>query len=383
MKGQNKLCDSAIKTNNYNIYITCLGGYGGNALLNGFKNARGANNYKWIGSHDDIYMLARSEAHVNYLLPSACNNKEEYINCTKKIIQEEEVDLFIPKSDMELCILASELGSLKCRTFLPDSREILATQDKLKFYDILEKNNVPAAKTSQIESICNIEGVLSNIPKVADKYWLRIKTAGKAGAYGATWTRNIDEIENWIIKWQKRQIKVSDFIISEYLPGRLFECILLYKNGILKLGKIYENIKFANGEVPANLGVGSTPGIAKTVSDEISVMALKNAIAAVQSTSNYTNTKSNGIYHLSAKVNKDNIPCITEVNIGRTPSTIEIFNSTGKYNISEYFLYYALDQDIDDPKEVFDLDYKEKYIIRSLDQRIQIKDLNQLNYKKL
>jgi hypothetical protein len=197
---------------------------------------------------------------------------------------------------------------------------------------------------------------------------LRIKTAGTAGAYGATWVKNRKDAKEWIDKWiQDKKVKVSDFIISEYLPGRLFECIMLYKNGILKLAKIYENIKFATGGDPNNYGVGSTPSLAKTASDPIAINALDNAVNAVESSSKHVNTISNGVYHLSAKLDKDGIPNITEVNIGRPPSTVSIFNRTGKYNLAEYLLSYALDISIDDPSTVYDIDETNKYIVRSLD----------------
>ena len=55
------------------------------------------------------------------------------------------------------------------------------------------------------------------------------------------------------------------------------------------------------------------------------------------------------------------------MNIGRTPSTIAIFNRTGKYNFAEYFLHYALDEAIADPVDIYDIDNGDKFIIRSLD----------------
>jgi len=368
--------------NNYCILLTCLGGYGGLSLMEDFKKGKRIDNVKWIGTHNDRYMLARSNADVNYFVPSAMNNVNKYLDVTMRIIEKEKVDLFIPKSDAEVAAIFPYIDKIGCKTFLPNYLEISATQDKYDFYLILKNANVPTPKTINVLGFDQLSNYLAELPTVDNRYWLRIKTAGTAGAYGATWVQNEKEAKEWIEKWVvKKDVKISDFIISEYLPGRLFECIMLYYNGTLKLAKIYENLKFATGGDPNNFGVGSTPILARTVSDSIAVSALDNAVSAVESAARYVNTKPNGVYHLSAKLNENGIPCITEVNIGRTPSTVSIFNRTGRYNLAEYFLYYALDIDINDPSTVYDIDESNKYIVRSLDYPISIigkKDLEEI-----
>ena len=45
---------------------------------------------------------------------------------------------------------------------------------------------------------------------------------------------------------------------------------------------------------------------------------------------------------MSVKANINEIPCLTEINIGRTPSTINIFNNVGKINASREFINCAL-----------------------------------------
>ena len=143
--------------------------------------------------------------------------------------------------------------------------------------------------------------------------------------------------------------------------------------------KIYENLRFATGGNPMNYGIGSTPDLAKTVDDEVSRAALENAVNAVKASSKECSTITNGIYHMSAKQNSKGIPCITEVNIGRTPSTISIFNRTGSYNVAEYFLNYALEEKIKDPEIIFDIPSTTFYAIRSLDQPLCLRSEEQMN----
>ena len=292
----------------------------------------------------------------------------------------ENADLIIPKSDAEVKALYPVLDKIKCDTFLPDFAEIDATQDKLDFYKILEKHSVPAAKTLQINTLDSLPSLFGLIDEVEGRYWLRVKTAGTAGAYGATWVKEEKQAVKWINSFcNKEGTSVQEFTLSEFLPGRLFECLVLFKNGELKLAKIYENLRFANGGEPQNYGVGSTPDLAKTIDDDLPRKALANAVLAIESASKECSTTPNGIYHMSAKQNSKGEPCITEVNIGRPPSTISIFNRIGKYNVAEYFLNYALKHEISDPDPVFDIPEETYFAIRSLDQALCVRTEAQMN----
>lgn len=363
-----------------NVLLTCMGGYGALTLLEDFKRSELSKKVNFIGCHVDPIFLGRSSLPINYLVPSALKDQDNYLRAIKKIIEIENVDLIIPKSDAELTALFPVLNDLKCATFLPDVKEIEATQDKLDFYKILAKHSIPAAKTLQINSLDLLPKLFKEIDDVDGKYWLRIKTAGTAGAYGATLVKDPSEAKEWISSFCRKEFtSIQEFTLSEYLPGRLFECLVLYNNGDLKLAKIYENLRFANGGDPQNLGVGSTPDLAKTIDDEVSHKALLNAIGAVTSSSRECGTVPNGIYHMSAKQNSEGEPCITEVNIGRTPSTISIFNRIGKYNVAEYFLHYALKQEIDDPDQPFDIPKETHFAIRSLDQEVCIRTESEMN----
>jgi len=366
-----------------NVILTCMGGNGALTLLEDFESSKLSKEINFIGTHSDHILLGRSPLKTNYLLPSASKEPGKYIQATKKIIEVENVDLIIPKSDAELTALSPVLDKIKCGTFLPDFAEIKATQDKLDFYKILEKYSVPAAKTLQIHTLDSLPSLFNEIEEVEGRYWLRVKTAGTAGAYGATWVKEESQAVEWINTFCKKEATtVSDFTLSEFLPGRLFECLVLYRGGELKLAKIYENLMFATGGDPQNFGVGSTPTLAKTIDDKVSRKALDNAVLAVESASKECSTIPNGIYHMSAKQNSEGEPCITEVNIGRTPSTISIFNRIGKYNVAEYFLHYALKREITNPEPVFDIPEETHFAIRTIDQRLCIRTEAQMNSAK-
>mgnify|MGYP001191267722 CR=1 FL=1 len=355
------------------ILLTCAGGYGALNFIDSLikKNT----SYEFFGTHSHKYFLYRSNFRKNYLVPPAIQEKA-YIQKTKKIINENKIDLIIPKSDIEVQMIGKHRKLLGCNVFLPDQKDIDNTQDKLNFYKLLKDTKVPLAKTFQIKKLKEVEKYISKIPKIEKKYWIRIKTAGTAGAYGASWVQNKNEVINWIQRCRRQsKIKISDFIISEFLPGRLFEILFLYKDGICIFGKVYENLKFLNSANAGNIGVGSSPELASSINDKLSMKALINGQLTILSIAKKLKTIPNGIYHMSLKENINKNPCVTEVNIGRTPSTINIFNNVGNINASKELLNCALGFKNKKHSKVFDLDSKKTLFIRSFDYKTTIIDI--------
>ena len=362
----------------YNILLTSMGGYGAINFIESFKHKTELN-LNFIGTHCNKYFLTRSSFKKNYLLPSALNNKDKYIKATLNLIRKEKIDLIIPKSDIEVRVLGEIREKLKCNIFLPDQREIEKLQDKLDFYNVMKIINIPVPLTFHIKNIRSLKVLLSKINKIDNKYWLRIKTSGLQGAYGASWVRNENEAISWINRCTRHNfVKVNDFIISEYLPGRLFECLVLFNNGKLELAKVYENLIKIESEDPGNFGVGSSPELACSVNDKLAYKALQFSIGAINLSAQHLNTAPNGIYHMSAKVNINGIPCLTEVNIGRPPSTINIFNQIGKYNVTDYFINFALGLNKSPPKQTIDKEIKKFFVVRSFDSFPKIISLNDL-----
>ena len=123
----------------FNVLLTCMGGNGALTLLDDFKRASIGNEINFIGTHLDKFLLSRSPEKTNYLVPSALREPTAYIAATKKIIEKENIDLIIPKSDAEVKVLHPNLGQIGCKTFLPDGKEIEGTQDKYAFFSILNR----------------------------------------------------------------------------------------------------------------------------------------------------------------------------------------------------------------------------------------------------
>ncbi len=365
----------------YNVLISCMGGYGALNLLDNIRKSSIGNQIKFFGHHADPYMLSRSPAVVNRLVPWA-KDEEKYIESTKRFISEEKIELLIPKSDKEVSVISKYRDELECMVFLPVYDEIVAAQDKYSFYRILKDASVWVAETYNIKKIDDIGVSIEKLRKI-QKYWIRVKTPGVAGAFAATWVDNAEQAKKWISLWQEMQgTDISEFTVSEFLPGRLFECLLLYHKGKLKVAKVYENLRYY-GVNQRISGMSSTPEIAKTSSDKEAIDAIRESVKAVEAIAEHVGSQPNGIYHLSAKENQDQKPCITESNIGRFPSTCAFFDRTGRYITAELYVRYALGIPGPDPKAVYDIEEKEIYMIRSLDKELMIKTKAEIESCKL
>jgi len=354
----------------YNVLVTCMGGYGALNLAEDIKNSNIGKQVEIVGTHADPYLLVRSSAERNYLMPWA-DSEKEYIESTKRLIDKENIDLLIPKSDKEVGLVSKHRDTLSCKLFLPEHNEIMSAQDKYSFYKIMKKYSIDVAETYDINTFDDVYNAIERLPRT-QRYWIRVKTAGLAGAVAATWVENADQAKAWISLWQDMNgTQLSEFTISEFLPGRLFECLLLYKNGKIKVAKVYENLRYY-GAAQRISGMSSTPEIAKTANDEKAIAAINAAKAATEAIADYAGTKSNGVYHLSAKENKDGRLCVTETNIGRFPSTSSFFNRTGKHNTAELYVRYGLDLPESNPDNIYDVVDKEIYMIRSLDKELSL-----------
>lgn len=347
-----------------------MGGYGAEHLCKSIVNSPIGSKVEIHGTHADRFLLARSSAKQNILSPWA-SDVDKYIQVIANYIVSHGIDLFIPKSDKEVTICSENRDIIPCKMFLPQPSDILAAQDKFSFYNILHKAGVHVAQTEQVNSIDQLSDIFEKL-RPAEKYWVRVKSAGEAGAFGATWVRNPKQASHWIQLWNElNSIPVNEFTVSEYLPGRLFEVLTLYSQGELKIAKIYENIEYYGGS--GFSGVGSTPKVAKTCSDPSAVQAVKESLKAIDALAMETQSQPNGIYHFSVKENNNQNPCITECNIGRFPSTCGFLNQIGQFNVGEWFVRFALnDFSSDVPSNLIDLEHNPIYMIRSLDQEMAL-----------
>ena len=154
-----------------------------------------------------------------------------------------------------------------------------------------------------------------------------------------------------------RGMKISDFTISEFLPGKDFACQSTWQHGHLILMKAAERLSYIEAASrPSNMS--SSPELAKTVYDE------KLFEFCIDVINKLSGGKAHGNYDIDIKMNEKNEFCVTEINIGRFFMITNLFNLSGKYSMIDTYLQLALNKN---PTISEKFDFSEKYLIRSLD----------------
>jgi len=314
------------------ILISAAGSGGTNELVRGSSQ-------EFIGITNNRYKLFTSVLAVNILVPSA-TDEENYIKKVNEIIKEYAIELFIPNSDIEVYIVSKNLHKIETKTFLPSVETVAVTLDKWKFYQKMKSLNVSVAKTFLINEKQDIVKAFEHLKQTplwcrvrdgaGSKYTSKVITPEDAQAY----------IEHCLNVYN---LKMDDFLISEYLGGEDFAVMTIWKKGMLKLCKMAKRVAYigAAGESP--------PNVIETFYDENVHTFVEEAIKKLDS-------DADGILNVDMKCYSDGSYAITEINAGRFYYNMPLFNY-GELNAFEAFFNIVDGKEIvkmsDDPEVIF------------------------------
>ncbi len=304
-----------------------------------------------IGCNASRFVLKKSPARRNYLLPLSTN---DYTTALRRIIRSERIDLIIPTSDADVVRLTQLRKSFGRRTFLPSDSVIERCQDKYGLTRFLRRRGLPAPLTYRIRSRKHINEVFARFRGRA-KLWCRIRTG--SGSLGAIPVRTQDQVRGWISFWEgMRSIPPDSFTLSEYLPGRDYCVQTIWDNGRLVLAKMAERILYLDTGSPS--GRSSMPALAKTVHDPYVIDVCARAIRALD-------VRASGVFFVDLKENEGGDPCITEINPGRFATMTNIHDLAGKHNMAVTYVRVALGKRVRIPNAY---DFAEgHYLVRSVD----------------
>jgi hypothetical protein len=306
-----------------------------------------------VGFHDDRFVLKKSSADKNYLVPGP--DQPGFRDALLHIVRQERIDLLIPNDDPEVRIIGDFRAELPCRVFLPQPAVIALCQDKYDLTAFLLARGLPAPATYPVSRLDEIDKIFRRLAPHR-KLWCRIRTGSRS--MGAIPVTRPAQARSWIEYWEEmRGVPATSFTLSEYLPGRDFSCQSLWKDGALVLVKVTERLSYFGGASRAS-GASSNAALAKTVVEPGVVEVCTNVIQALDGAAS-------GVFSIDLRENASRIPCVTEINVGRFFSTTNLFDLTGKHNMALTYVRLALDEplDIADPDDTAE-DY---YFVRDLD----------------
>jgi hypothetical protein len=99
-----------------------------------------------VGTHRDRFTLRNSKAHRNYLLPPAGDPR--FVDTLRTIIEREQIDLLMPNTASDVCVVSGLRDVLPCRTFLPSKSVIERCHDPRELSECLRAHDVPVAAPS-------------------------------------------------------------------------------------------------------------------------------------------------------------------------------------------------------------------------------------------
>lgn len=306
-----------------------------------------------VGCHTDRFVLKKSLADRNYLIPPLTDPR--FLAALRRLIRIEKINLLIPNSDPDVMAVAKLRSKISCRLFLPRTSVIELCQDKCELTAFLRSRGVPAPLTYPVTDRDEIDEIFRRLgPR--SLLWCRIRTGN--GSMGAIPVKRPEQARSWIDYWEEmRGVPAASFTLSEYLPGRDFAVQGLWKDGALILLKTCERLSyFGGGSHPS--GTSSTPALGKIVFEPQVVEVCRNAIHALDK-------EASGVFSVDLKEDANGVPCVTEINAGRFCMITNAFDLTGKHNMALTYVRLALGERVEIWEE-YDV-VENYYLVRDLD----------------
>lgn len=292
-------------------------GCGGSPAINFAKSLQYSKDDIYIvGADIDKYYIELAPVNKKYLIPHQAGKEKQYVKKLIEIIKKEKINFVHAQPDNEVKILSDYRNLLSARVLLPSKEAVDICQDKFAATEAFKKNGVPVPETIDLYN----KKQLKQIFQRGNFFWVRARNS-TGGGKASLPVKEFSQAKAWIEFWVEQGLSWSDFIISEYLPGKEVSWLSLWKDGILICSQGKQRLGWAKPNTSPS-GVGGTSGVQKTVHDtQVNKIATKAVLAVDE--------KPSGIYTVDLKENAKGIPCVTEINIGRFFTTSLFFATVG------------------------------------------------------
>jgi hypothetical protein len=282
------------------------------------------------GMNDDRFVLKMSLADRNHVSPAPAS--DDFVRAMLEIIKRERINVVMPTDENIVKVLSEQRGQFPIGLLLPRQDTIDLCQDKHALNLFLRRRAIPAPLTYNVNSLKDLDGIFARFSR-AGVLWCRVRRGARSVA--ATPVSTVEQARAWITQWRDLQgIKVSDFTLGEYLPGRHYVIPSVWRDGKLLRAQSIEVLGyFAAGNNPS--GTFSLSCLAKTI---VAGEALQTALKTVQAIEEYPS----GVFVVELKETADAVPAVTEINAGRFPAGVTALLAVGEDNMVEIFARAAV-----------------------------------------
>jgi biotin carboxylase len=294
-------------------------GAGGSAAANVLDCLRRASTpYRVVGADASAAKLHLSEADERVVIPRTTENG--YADAVVAAVERYGCDVVHAQPDPDVLAIGRLRGEIPATTYLPAQGALELAADKLAFTSRLRDATVAVPETTAFSETDDIASVTAKLLAEHERVWVRARRG--AGARASLPVRNGAQAEAWVRWWiDERGLQASDFMASEFLPGREFAYQSVWQDGELIAGQSRERLEYLYGHLTPS-GQTSTPAVARTVAEpEIDALA-QDAIRALD-------PAPRGAYCVDIKESDDGTAKVTEINAGRFFTTSNFFAAAG------------------------------------------------------
>lgn len=329
-------------------------GAGGPAATNFIRSLRLADEpFHIVGTDANTIHLALSHADENYELPMV--KDPDYIPALNRLIESTGAEFVHAQPDVEVQCLSTHRDEVSARMLLPASRTIDICADKLAFVETLATAGVPCAETLPVSDEATLSAAVETLLAKHDRVWLRARRG--AGGRASLPVASADEAVMWTRYWARRGLEITDFMVSEFLPGAEFAFQSIWKDGEIVTSQARERLEYLFGFLTPS-GQTSSPTVARTVHrQDVNEIAAASVLAVDKSAT--------GIFCVDLKENVVGVPCVTEINAGRFFTTSIFFSAAG-CNMPYHYVRMAYGESLPELPQ-FNAIPEELYWVRLMD----------------
>jgi len=310
-------------------------GAGGSAAANVIDALRRTQRgYRIVGADASPVKLHLSTADERVVLPRA--DASSYVEALTCATERWACDVVHAQPDPEVLAVGAARDRIGARTYLPSQDVLELAGDKLRFAGQMRAAGVSVPQAVAYESASQVVDVTDELLADHERVWVRARVG--AGARASLPVRTGVQADAWIRWWiDERNMRASDFMVSEMLPGREFAYQSVWQDGTLVAGQARERVEYLYGHLTPS-GQTSTPSVARTVDepavDDLAVRAIRALDPAPR-----------GAYCVDIKESAAGVPNVTEINAGRFFTTSNFFAAAG-LNMPDMLMRCALGEQL-------------------------------------
>jgi hypothetical protein len=342
-----------------NILVTGVGGptpigIAKSILLNGkFKDLRlvGVDSNKYAPGLYNKELFDKA-----YLIPHS--SSDNYWSVLESIVSKESIDYAFVVPELEVLKWSSRMKTdrIPCDSLLPDYEVAKILYDKFEIYQrLINSNLVPM--TMRVLST-EIEKNVDDFIKVP--FWVRAGYG--AGAIGSLKINNMEDLKVWV----KLNPHIKDFIASEYLPGRIYACKLLFYEGETIRASCAERFDYLLAHA-APSGISGMCSRGRLINNRGIV---DKSIKALKIIFDSCKQQPHGMFTVDYREDECGNPKITEINIRHVSFTLA-FALCGANFAEDSLRLYLDDSSFDRSFKIYEFD-TDCTFIRGVDAKIKV-----------